>query len=103
MTKLDEMWAALENYQKYADADGHGDTWAEMCELKTEDAAWDAAGAAAIAVAVVYVSHAVYDASYAVARLITAAAAESVYDVDFWPQFAIDRINDAILNKENKK
>jgi hypothetical protein len=96
MTKLDEMWAALENYQKYADADGHGESWSKMCKLKTEDAAWDAAGAAAIAVAVVYVSHAVYDASYAVARLITAAAAER-------PQFAIDRINDAILNKENKK
>jgi hypothetical protein len=29
---LAEMWAALAEYQPQADADGHGESWAKMCE-----------------------------------------------------------------------
>ena len=42
MTKLDEMWVKLEKYQGKADELGHGDTWAEMCRLRTAGAARDA-------------------------------------------------------------
>jgi hypothetical protein len=36
---LSAMWAALEKYQPYADADGHGETWRRMCSERTEEAA----------------------------------------------------------------
>lgn len=48
---LAEMWRELEAYQPQADADGHGKSWAKMCEERTEapsrDAARDAARASA--------------------------------------------------------
>jgi chromosome segregation ATPase len=52
---LAEMWAALEEYQPFANRDGHGESWAKMCRERTEgaasaaaaDAAWAAAWAAA--------------------------------------------------------
>ena len=47
MTKLDEMWDALATYQSIADDDGHGDTWAEMCRLRTVEACRAAKYAAA--------------------------------------------------------
>jgi hypothetical protein len=43
--KQDEMWAALAKYQDTADEKDHGDTWSDMCRLKTADA-WDVAWAA---------------------------------------------------------
>ena len=79
MTKLDEMWAALEKHQEEADDEGHGDTWSEMCRLKTSDAAYAAADAAYAAAA--------YAAAYAAARAADA--------VESWAQKAIDRINKA--------
>ena len=91
MTKLDEMWAALEKHQEEADDEGHGDTWSEMCRLKTSDAAHhaaDAAGLAAVGVWDAYNStHAAYAAAYAAARAADA--------VESWAQKAIDRINKA--------
>ena len=58
---LAEMWAALEEYQPFANRDGHGESWARMCSERTTDAAdsaearaWEvraARGAAAEAVA----------------------------------------------------
>ena len=36
---LAEMWAALADYQPQADRDGHGESWAKMCEERTEEAA----------------------------------------------------------------
>jgi hypothetical protein len=36
---LAEMWRELSEYQPQADADGHGESWARMCEERTEDAA----------------------------------------------------------------
>jgi hypothetical protein len=86
MTKLDEMWAALAKYQKFANELGHGDTWAEMCKLKTAAAAYAAA----------------YDAYDAAAfdAFDAADAAAAATDVDRWAQKAIYRINKEIeLNK----
>jgi hypothetical protein len=40
MTDLNAMWEALEKYQQFADADGHGESWRVMCEKQTEKAAW---------------------------------------------------------------
>jgi len=39
---LAEMWAALAEYQEQADRDGHGESWAKMCEERTGDWAWEA-------------------------------------------------------------
>ena len=36
---LAEMWAALAQYQPIADRDGHGESWARMCEQRTVEAA----------------------------------------------------------------
>jgi len=36
---LAEMWAALAEYQRFANRDGHGESWRIMCEERTEDAA----------------------------------------------------------------
>ena len=45
MSDLDEMWAALERYQPYADKNGHGESWKRMTTEKTAEAAWGAANA----------------------------------------------------------
>ena len=42
MIKLEEMWRALGKYQKYAEAADHGDTWAALCEERTDLAAYNA-------------------------------------------------------------
>ena len=41
---LAEMWRELSEYQPMADADGHGESWRTMCELRTVNAALDASG-----------------------------------------------------------
>jgi hypothetical protein len=41
---LADMWAALSEYQPQADRDGHGESWRNMCELRTVNAALDASG-----------------------------------------------------------
>ena len=46
MSDLNKMWAALAQYQPFADADGHGESWAVMCERRTEKAALAAVDAA---------------------------------------------------------
>lgn len=46
MTDLTAMWEALAQYQPYADADGHGESWRKMCEERTEKAARAAVDAA---------------------------------------------------------
>jgi hypothetical protein len=35
---LEPMWLALAEYQPYADADGHGESWRRMCEQRTQKA-----------------------------------------------------------------
>ena len=83
MTKLEEMWAALAKYQKYADADGHGGTWHALCKHRSYDAAYDAAGDTVAA----------YKAVSCAARAIAAAAEDA--------QEAIDSIDTAIRLKES--
>ena len=39
MTDLNEMWAALEQYQPYADKAGHGESWKRMTTERTSEAA----------------------------------------------------------------
>ncbi len=80
MTKLEEMWAALEAYLPQAIAAGHGDSWAKMCNEKTADAASDAWADAA------YASDAAFDAAWAYAAYYRGA------DGAEWAQKAIDRI-----------
>jgi hypothetical protein len=113
MTKLDEMWAAFAEYQKFADADGHGKTWVGMCELKTADAAYIAAADApwcapyadnaAIAAAAIAAAAAAWaTATDAEAdRNCAAAYAAHVAAVESWAQEAIRYIDKAISNKEN--
>jgi hypothetical protein len=40
---LHAMWAALAEYQRFANRDGHGESWRIMCEERTRDQAADAA------------------------------------------------------------
>ena len=79
MTKLDEMWDALAKYQSIADDDRYGDTWSDMCRLRTVKACRAAEYAAAAA------------AKYAAA----AAASGTATEVEYWTQEAIKRINQA--------
>ena len=87
MTKLDEMWAALAKYQRKANDDCHGVTWAKMCKLKTAEAAYIAA----------------YDAAWcapkhcliAAADTVDAADADDYVAADSLAQEAIDCINKA--------
>ncbi len=39
---LAEMWRELAEYQPQANADGHGESWARMCQARTEEAASEA-------------------------------------------------------------
>ncbi len=36
---LAEMWRELSEYRRFANRDGHGESWRIMCEERTEDAA----------------------------------------------------------------
>ena len=50
MSDLNKMWAALEQYQPYADKAGHGRSWRRMTKERTSEAAsaaWSKAAAAA--------------------------------------------------------
>ena len=90
---LEEMWAALAVYQKQADKNGHGKSWAKMCREKTSSAAYAAysdASTAAAADAAVYAAGAVY------------ADAEDAEDAAEWAQKAIDRINLLIKPPQRK-
>ena len=70
MTKLDEMWAALAAYQPQADAAGHGEGWAKMCQLRTvASASASAAAAAADAYAAAYAAAAKVWARHAIDRI----------------------------------
>jgi hypothetical protein len=80
MNKLDEMWAALLAYLPQAIDDGHGDSWAKMCNEKTPDAAYAASDAAAS------------DAWAASAAYAADAAAYGASYADHWAQKAIDAL-----------
>ena len=91
MTKLDEMWDALAKYQSIADDEGHGDTWSEMCRLRTVEACLDADYAAD------------YAAAYTAAAAAKYAAAAAADAAEYWMQEAIKRINKAIELAEKRK
>ena len=38
---LAEMWRELAEYQPQADRDGHGESWAKMCQERTANAVWE--------------------------------------------------------------
>ena len=88
----EKMWAALEKYQPYADADGHGKSWSRICEFKTNRAFADAS-------APLPVSYAYFAISAAAAVLNSYYA--TTYSHNAHAQQAIDYINDVISNKEN--
>jgi hypothetical protein len=84
MTKIDEMFAALTAYQPQADRNGHGKSWARMCNEKTVEAA-DAAAA------VLSVQGGATEARIACGAC--ADAIESAYEVVKNSQVAIDLIS----------
>ena len=102
MTKLEEMWTALEKYQKQADAEGHGESWAAMCGMKTAEAAHMAALKAAK-----HRDPADYDGTASPAMVAadsayreTGLAADISIEYYDYAQYAIDRINDVLRLKE---
>ena len=110
MTKLDEMWDALAKYQSIADDDRYGDTWSDMCRLRTVKACRAAeyaaaaaakyAAAAAAKYAVAKYAAAKYAAANAAANAAAAnaaaaAASGTATEVEYWTQEAIKRINQA--------
>jgi hypothetical protein len=96
MTDLNAMWEALEKYQQFADADGHGESWRVMCEKQTEKAAW-VARARAYAVACSVVAWSVVDAADAAdsAAWAVADAAAAAY----WSARAIEQVEQAIKQR----
>jgi hypothetical protein len=123
MTKLDELWVAFAKYQSRADKRGHGKTWAEMRELKTEKACREAEYAAeyaaadyAAAAAAAYAGYAAaaaakyaaskYAASkyaaakYAASKYAAANAANTAADAEYWAQMATVAIAKAIGETE---
>jgi hypothetical protein len=60
---LAEMWRELEAYRPMADRDGHGESWAKMCEDRTNASAWNAANAAAKPFAANAAGHAAFAVS----------------------------------------
>ncbi len=71
-----EMWRELAEYQPQADRDGHGESWARMCEERSQAAACNAAHLAREAARL-----AAWNASYAVreaAQMSATAAIEAI-------------------------
>jgi hypothetical protein len=98
MTDLNAMWAALEKYQPYADADGHGETWRRMCSERTEkaaeaatDAAWETLGGWADAA----------EAADSAGNAERADWLEWAKDVLYWSDRTIERIETAIKERES--
>jgi len=64
---LAEMWRELSEYQEQADRDGHGESWARMCEERTRQSSLTAYA---------YASTDAEEAALAAARAIHANDAE---------------------------
>ena len=95
MTKLDKMWAALKEFLTDAYDGGHGDSWAEMCRLKTAESAVCAAADAHAEGAEEITATGPIGAAYAAANAINAALSGHVLYADYYAQQAIDCINEA--------
>jgi hypothetical protein len=74
---LAEMWRELSEYQPQADRDGHGESWARMCEERTHAAACNAAWAAADAARAAAWA-AAWAASYAVREAEHSSATDAI-------------------------
>jgi hypothetical protein len=72
---LTEMWAALEEYQPFADRDGHGESWARMCSERTREAARAAAQDKANGVPIAWAPTAAWAAQKAGNAVVEAVAA----------------------------
>ena len=117
MTKLDEMWVDVADYQSIADDKGHGKTWSDMCRLRTVEAcraasrrtyldvyacyAADALANAVNATATeatyaTYAANAFAAADAATADAALASAAYAAESAEYWMQKAIKHINQAI-------
>jgi hypothetical protein len=117
MTKLDDLWVEVADYQSKANDNGHGDTWAEMCRLRTVEAcraasrrsyldvyacyAADALANAAKysateATYATYAANAFAAADAATADAALASAAYAAEYAEYWMQKAIKHINQAI-------
>jgi hypothetical protein len=104
MTKLDEMWVEFEKHQSIADDDRHGDTWSDMCRLRTVEACRAAADAAYVAAteAANYAAYAAYAAANYAAYAADAASNAAADAAEYWMQEAIKRINHAIKLAEKQ-
>ena len=100
MTKLNEMWAALAAYQLQADATGHGNSWAAMCQMRTTDAAYDASYAAAVGA---YAAPEPAEAAWGAAQAIDAAGDACAADADTWAQRVIDHISSTGIGLKVKR
>ena len=82
MSKVDEMWAALEAHKPDA---SYADAWRVMCEKRTEDAAWAA-------------YHAAPEGSAAKAAAVAAARAKAAWAkaarVERYAQIAINALRE---------
>ena len=85
---LAEMWRELEAYQEQANRDGHGESWARMCQERTQVAAFTAYA---------YAPSDADEAALAAARAINAddtesrAARESLANLEAWNAIAAIR------------
>ena len=117
MIDLEPMWLALAKYQAFADADGHGESWREMCEERTEGhafaagalakvvACWPPAWAALAVEAAMCEMEATTDAADPAfawfAGLCVKAADAAAGDADYAIDRAIKLIEAAIKEREN--
>jgi hypothetical protein len=91
VSDLNEMWAALERYQPYADKAGHGESWKRMVQEWTPEAADAATDAAWIATRSMAVASAAAAAAVALSRTKSKNRWDRQYARD-----AIKRINKAM-------
>jgi hypothetical protein len=93
VTDLTDMWTALEQYQTYANAAGHGKSWRKMTTEQTPNAAgqaaWEAARLAKVTDAAQFAADAAEGAWYA-------ADAEDAAVAERFAAYAVENINKAI-------
>jgi hypothetical protein len=101
MTDLTAMWAALEKYQPFADADGHGETWRVMCSKRTTDASWAAAwvAEARAAGAAKAAAWAAWEAAAYAAEAAAEAYATAEARAAYWSDRSIEHIEKAIKER----
>jgi hypothetical protein len=92
MTNLEKMWVAMSAYLPQAIAEGHGDSWARMCNEKTHEATSAACHTAKDSTAIM--------ATWNAADSINYARMNNTINSDYWAQTAIDRITLVTVKSE---